>query len=398
MKYILLVLLFPVLLVAQQGDNYFWYETDAPYYNSSNGMTSDSSGNLYYITHGFLLKSTDDGFHWELLKDENDEFIRIGRVACDENGTLYLLGDSLLITKDEGKTFEKRRLPEFKYYLSDFITKNDTLAFVCNYQDLRTKIYISNDFGDSYKIIYDDTISISNLKTNVQKLLIFNVENYGTCKSYSLSNLINNKVLIDTSYYIDLLNDETLLFLNDKKIYSCSISGLEKVFINDLIPYVHRIHANNNCILATNMSKVVYSKDRGFTIDSIFGELVFMGPPSTEILAPNGRPYIGWVGNAKLLRWTKQSEVSVKQFENNIRISPNPATDYIELSASSVILSKAKNPDIYIFDLLGIEQSTPNLTPTLSEGEGAVRLDVSSLSPGVYFVRVGDVVRKFVKM
>jgi hypothetical protein len=45
-----------------------------------------------------------------------------------------------------------------------------------------------------------------------------------------------------------------------------------------------------------------------------------------------------------------------------------------------------------------MEITTPNLTPTLSEGEGVVRLDVSSLSPGVYFVRVGDVVRKFVKM
>jgi hypothetical protein len=45
-----------------------------------------------------------------------------------------------------------------------------------------------------------------------------------------------------------------------------------------------------------------------------------------------------------------------------------------------------------------MEITTPNLTPTLSEGEGVVRLDVSSLSPGVYFVRVRDVVRKFVKL
>jgi hypothetical protein len=53
---------------------------------------------------------------------------------------------------------------------------------------------------------------------------------------------------------------------------------------------------------------------------------------------------------------------------------------------------------VYIFDLLGMEITTPSLSPTLSEGEGAVRLNVSSLSPGVYFVRVGDVVRKFVKI
>jgi hypothetical protein len=53
---------------------------------------------------------------------------------------------------------------------------------------------------------------------------------------------------------------------------------------------------------------------------------------------------------------------------------------------------------VLIFDLLGMEFTTPNLTPTLSEGEGVVRIDVSGLAPGVYFVRVGNVVRKFVKI
>jgi hypothetical protein len=91
---------------------------------------------------------------------------------------------------------------------------------------------------------------------------------------------------------------------------------------------------------------------------------------------------------------------------SGITISPNPATDYIEISyppsregaggVSPVILSEAK--DLCIYDVLGMEFTTPNLTPTLSEGEGVVRLDVSHLSPGVYFVRVGNVVRKFVKM
>ncbi len=39
-----------------------------------------------------------------------------------------------------------------------------------------------------------------------------------------------------------------------------------------------------------------------------------------------------------------------------------------------------------------------NLTLTLSMLERAVRIDVSSLPSGVYFVRVGDKIRKFVKI
>jgi hypothetical protein len=90
---------------------------------------------------------------------------------------------------------------------------------------------------------------------------------------------------------------------------------------------------------------------------------------------------------------------------NNLIISPNPASDYIEITVPADILSEAKSRNGVetsvahprIFDLLGMEITTPHLTPTLSEGEGVVRLDVSHLSPGVYFVRVGDVVKKFVK-
>jgi hypothetical protein len=78
-------------------------------------------------------------------------------------------------------------------------------------------------------------------------------------------------------------------------------------------------------------------------------------------------------------------------------ISLNLTSDYIEIVLDNHTI-KGVVSDVRIFDILGIEQSTPNLTPVLSKGEGVLRLDVSSLSPGVYFVRIGDVVRKFLKM
>ena len=50
---------------------------------------------------------------------------------------------------------------------------------------------------------------------------------------------------------------------------------------------------------------------------------------------------------------------------------------------------------VQIFDVLGIE--IKDLTPALSKGEG-VRIDVSKLPAGVYFIKIGDKVEKFVKM
>ena len=49
-----------------------------------------------------------------------------------------------------------------------------------------------------------------------------------------------------------------------------------------------------------------------------------------------------------------------------------------------------------IFDMLGIE--IKDLTPTpLQFGEG-LRIDVSHLTAGVYFIKIGDKVEKFVKV
>jgi hypothetical protein len=89
----------------------------------------------------------------------------------------------------------------------------------------------------------------------------------------------------------------------------------------------------------------------------------------------------------------KDSEISTEI----LFLYPNPASDYIEFSSPPLERGSGGVAPVHIFDLLGVEITTPNLTPTLSEGEGVVRLDVSGLSPGVYFVRVGEVVRKFVK-
>jgi formylglycine-generating enzyme required for sulfatase activity len=94
---------------------------------------------------------------------------------------------------------------------------------------------------------------------------------------------------------------------------------------------------------------------------------------------------------------SKVSMSAGEQSNSLIGIYPNPASDYIEITTGNVILSEAKNPRI--FDLLGMEITTPALraTPPYQGGE-KVRIDVSYLSPGVYFVRVGDVVSKFIKI
>ncbi len=72
-------------------------------------------------------------------------------------------------------------------------------------------------------------------------------------------------------------------------------------------------------------------------------------------------------------------------------IFPNPAEEFIEIYVGA----QGSVPDIRIFNVFG--ETVKNPTPTLSEGEG-LRIDVSGLPSGVYFVRVGDKVMKFLKI
>ena len=101
----------------------------------------------------------------------------------------------------------------------------------------------------------------------------------------------------------------------------------------------------------------------------------------------------GW-SNVCNFKTKKSTSVRYSE-ERGIWIKPNPANDFITITLSNNGLQPFAAEKVQIFDMLGIE--IKDLTPALSKGEG-VRIDVSHLPTGVYFIRIGDKVEKFVKM
>ncbi|MBX3044523.1 MAG: T9SS type A sorting domain-containing protein [Ignavibacteriae bacterium] len=90
------------------------------------------------------------------------------------------------------------------------------------------------------------------------------------------------------------------------------------------------------------------------------------------------------------------TKTSVEEFKynHNFSVYPNPTNDYITISIPEI--NHRVNPmvdKVQISNTLGID-----LTPALSiNGEG-VKIDVSHLPAGVYIIRIGNKVEKFVKM
>ena len=108
-----------------------------------------------------------------------------------------------------------------------------------------------------------------------------------------------------------------------------------------------------------------------------------------------------WQLWARLAGWEGTStNIESKNILNNINVFPNPASEFIEIDLSNPMLKdRIDGSGIRIYDVFGQIQTTLSLGDTSPSlvGEKA-RIDVSELESGVYFVRIGDVVRKFVKI
>ena len=80
------------------------------------------------------------------------------------------------------------------------------------------------------------------------------------------------------------------------------------------------------------------------------------------------------------------------ELKKDISLSPNPASDFIEISVGEGS-KPASTSDIKIINLFGQNVFSVGAVPELPQ-----RIDVSQLPPGLYFVRIGDKIQKFVKM
>jgi hypothetical protein len=127
-----------------------------------------------------------------------------------------------------------------------------------------------------------------------------------------------------------------------------------------------------------------------YTYDAYYAgdEGLDVSPDNTMIISPSLA-----VTTLLRARWTPPTAVEDNEDEKSLYLYPNPAGDYVD-----VMLSEVKHPvhSVKVYDVLGVCVLTHPLTPS-REGE-TVRIDVSALAAGVYFVVVDNKMYKFVKL
>ena len=126
-----------------------------------------------------------------------------------------------------------------------------------------------------------------------------------------------------------------------------------------------------------------------------FPELCF--EPTDSIYYENKmliKTNVDTIGSELVISGRGEIIVSVnEESQQELSISPNPATDYIEISYPQLMRGPV-GVTPRIFDILGVEVLNNS---QLSIFNSQLRIYVSGLSPGLYFVKVGDKVKKFIK-
>jgi hypothetical protein len=170
--------------------------------------------------------------------------------------------------------------------------------------------------------------------------------------------------------------------------------------ITDIKMYDNKFGIGQSCA-----ALVVLTSDGGNTWEENFLEDVdpmsSLGHCITSVQAPTSNTAFACYDFSTIYKYTGPP-VDVGEppgyATGGIRLSPNPAGEYIEIrvpESRRVNPTDGKEGVIKIYNTMG--ECVMNLTPTLSEGEGA-RIDLSGLPPGVYYMKYGTHIAKFVKM
>jgi len=306
----------------------------------------------------------------------------------------------LLKEYDSNATFISEKLidsfPISNCYPLNVINTNDGGYLINGIFPRKFGTYYLMKFDNDFKKEWfyyksNDTDRIRNIKADFSH----NTENYTLFS------------LISPGFISDSLNRRYIL---EKMKLDTTTIWFKEYYFNRNTEYMDIIHTSDNGYLAVGDSLVYgyYSLFTLLKLDSFgnikweksWGEKDSNNIISKALESNDGNIYLmGRVGKKLYIaRYSNITNVEENPKLNDFSISPIPASDFLEISYSDSkhTLKNVVHSDIAIFNVFGVKIPF-RLTSSIHQ-EGNLRLDVSGLPHGVYFVKVGEKVGKFVKM
>jgi photosystem II stability/assembly factor-like uncharacterized protein len=392
---------------------------------------------------GNLIYSSDDCLTWK----GNKTGLNIGTIHTLESSENTLLAtenyNGLYISTDNGNNWNiKLSIVWGERINSLAIDSSKIYAGTSMVYDEKASLFYSADFGTSWKDIniFNDIRAISNVTLLENKLFAYH-EAKGllitTDNGESWSKVFNDdsdihdyfnglvvsidNIYVATGHGLMISNDKGINWIDhtfDKENNFVSKIGARGcnvcVFVAQLGFYISTDNGINWKIKNWEFEKplinsievfgnhIFVASDKGIyisTFDSDNWLKVNEGFPTVCLKLSVNKDYIFGNTEGRGLYRSKLSNFGItaviEQIHtaiNDILIFPNPASDYIYIQPSEG-WQPSEGYDIQIFDMLGI-----NLSPAGLGIKGGGKIDISNLSLGIYFIKIGNHVEKFVKM
>jgi photosystem II stability/assembly factor-like uncharacterized protein len=363
-----------------------------------------------YITN--IYSSSDFGSNWEPKTLSN---IEVNPLATSENfivaGTQW---NGCYISTDNGKNWQAKDTQDslFKEAILSSVAIMGINIFVCNSyaNGWKGRIFLSTDNGNSWSEKVPGLSGIHVLSLTVKDDKIYAGTEAGVFLSSDMGESwsAKNNGLPDDDLYINTIEmiDNNIYAGSKNGVYLSTNLGDSWQLRNNGLPTksdIRKFTFSGKYIFICNWGYGVYlSSDNGLnwitkndglenlkvSTFSLIDDYIFVGT--------NSGAY-GTIGNDAIFK-AKISDMITdvkenKEAKSNI-IFPNPAIDYIEIDLERcATLGKCGTSEvIQIFDMLG------TVVASIHPMTGIHRINIENLSPGMYFIKIGNKVEKFIKM
>ncbi|MDT3740637.1 MAG: T9SS type A sorting domain-containing protein [Candidatus Kapabacteria bacterium] len=319
------------------------------------GIHSIASGhNIILAGHSMgLFISRDEGNSWNNVNDGilSSGYTSISTIISFSDNLIYSDASSIYLSKNNGLNWSLVGSGG-NYRLISSIVSNGKDIYAGTLNGI---VLSSSDFGKSWEKIHEFPAQILSLSSEANVLIVC------TDKGVYLTNNLLNWTNIDDGLSNLLVKS---VLITTKYIFAATNNGVFKAEKSSVIKW-------------TPFNDGLLNLDVGFLTQT--GNMLFAGTYSGEVY---------------------KLDLSLLGVDDSIHddifsISPNPATDFIEINMNNKANLIAS--ELQIFNMLGIDMSPAGGGVSGADG-GGFRIDISHLPSGVYYIRIGDKVEKFLKM
>jgi len=368
----------------------------------------------------------------------NDGYIFVG---TQENG--------IFRSSDKGKSWEQKNNGLRGLEFGKIMNYGKKIIAIDN---SNYYFYISDDYGENWKIliinqndkIYGDFQIVDNsfYSTSYDSSCLIKssdeAQNWNYFNKWNKQYYIESVLIDGNNFYVGTWYDGILVSTDYGLSWIVKNTPFSYLWSGELKKFGNNLLANtwdHGLFISSNKGDSWIAINSGFPINEIpnycvFGNVIFAAPWNYSIYysIDSGKNFLPFYQGIKdnlsfsslyiddneetiyagdafgPVYYRSFSEFSTKVneqvgFSNSFSLSPNPATDFLEISYSPSINRMVNHTvdGIAVYNVFGMN-FPPHLTSSATPQEGNLRIDVSTLSPGVYFVKVGEKVGKFVKI